>query len=129
MPKIRFQELLIVPEGPPESVWERALDAAFANTEPDAIPDDEPPDPAGPGMLHDPAADFLQTDDDAGHSHPMTHDDGSAGTAWDDGSGVPDAGHDAGHGFTGGGHGLPDGSEGLPDGSEELPGGGDDAGY
>lgn len=30
MPELSFKELLMVPEGPPESVWERALDAAFA---------------------------------------------------------------------------------------------------
>lgn len=129
MPEISFKEMLIVPEGPPESVWERALDAAFASTHQDPVPDDEPPDSATPGMLHDPGADFLQTDHDAGDSHPATHHDNSAGAAWEDGNGDPHAGHDVGDGLPDSGHGFPDDSDGLTDGSGGHTGGGDDVGY
>jgi hypothetical protein len=126
MPEMSFKEMLVVPEGPPESVWERALDAAFASTEQDAVPDDEPPDSARAGILQDPSVDFLQTDDDAGH-HPA-HDDSSADSAWEEENGVPLAGHDDGDELPDSGHGFPYGSDGLTDGSDGLTGGGDDAG-
>lgn len=122
MPEISFKDMLLVPGGPPESVWERALDAAFTHPDQDDVPDDAFAESAGPGMVLDPAVDFLPNDDHAVDSHPTTHDDSSAGTAWDDGNGGPDGGHDAGDG-------IPDSGHGLTDSGDGFTGTGDDAGY
>lgn len=110
MPRIRFSNLLLVPEGPPESVWERALDAVYAAAGQDTGPEDASPGPAVPGTEN---ADLLAAGGDDSNSDPTTHDDGSAAPAWNAGQG-PDGGN---------------GPERGDDAGDGLPGDGDDLGY
>jgi hypothetical protein len=145
MPEISFKEMLMVPDGPPDSVWERALDAAYSTAEQDASTDDASPEPAAPGTED---ADFLAANGDGSDSAPMADHDGPASTAWDGGDGPhaghdvgdgpdggyddgdgPHAGHDVGDGLSGGGDDDGSGPDGGHDVGDSLSGGGDDFGY
>lgn len=111
----------MVPDGPPESVWERALDAAYAAPEEDTSPDDP----------HAAESDAPDTDvlasagNDEGPDTSIPHRDSAVAPSWDEGLG-PDNG-DTSHsdaGPHGGDHW--DCGDHVDDG---LPGSGDDVGY
>jgi hypothetical protein len=110
MPEISFKDMLMVPDGPPESVWERALDAAYATTEQDAVPDEASPDVAVSATEE---AHLLTPDGDDSDVDPTAHDDGSVASAWDPGQ-EPDGG---------------EGADGSNDAGDGLLGGSDDLGY
>lgn len=120
MPELSFKELLMVPEGPPESVWERALDAAFA------APDDAAPDDPEPAETDAPDADVLASaGSDDGPDTPIPHHDSEVAPSWDEGLGSDT--NDLSHGDA-----NPYAGDQLPYGDhagDGLPGSGDDAGY
>lgn len=69
VPEISFKEMLLVPEGPPAAVWERALEAAFAAPQQDDGPDGASPAvaAAGAGTGTEPGMDAdADTDPDGG---------------------------------------------------------------
>lgn len=115
MPEISFREMLMVPDGPPEAVWERALDAAYAAPEEDPAPDD--PSPAH--AESDTNADFVASGGEDVEPGPATLHHGSAASAWDEGLGSENG--DASHGDDG-----PDYGDGVGDAHSGV---GDDVGY
>ncbi|MBP1135059.1 hypothetical protein JOE31_001291 [Arthrobacter sp. PvP023] len=96
IPESSFKQILLVPEGPPEAVWDRAMDAAFAAAEPDSGQDD-----SADNSAVDPASAYtdvdIDTDDDSdgesgagllqsGGNTPSDpqHEDLSGAAGWDD---------------------------------------------
>jgi hypothetical protein len=77
VPEISLKEMLMVPDGPPAAVWERALEAAFAAEEQDGGPDGASPALAAAAAGTEAEADIDadddtddDTDDDAGEDDP-----------------------------------------------------------
>ncbi|MDQ1058393.1 hypothetical protein QFZ23_002294 [Arthrobacter globiformis] len=105
MPEINFKEMFLVPDGPPESVWERAVDAVYAAAEQDSAQDD----PSAGAVVSGPEdAGILAMSGDEDHSD-ATHDNDSGTPDWDNRQG-----HDR------------DAVEGGDDDGDGIPGGGDD---
>lgn len=106
-----FKEVLLVPEGPPEAVWERAMHAAYAVSELDLAPRGDARDAEAPGMEVDPVVDLLldEVDDPAGCDSDQTTPDRSFTTlAWAAGDGSDVNVHNAGYG------------EGLPENDDNV---------
>lgn len=120
MPEISFKEMLMVPDGPPESVWERALDAAYAAAEDDAAPDDPSPDSDEPEAQ---GSDLLASGTDEDPDATAHHD--SMSPTWAEGLGPDHADGSHGDGMPHGGDGPDYGS----DVSDGIPSSGDEAGY
>lgn len=111
LPEISFKAVLLVPGGPPEAVWERALHEACKTAEQDPPPEGDAPDADVPGMEVDQAADLLldEVDDAAGDDSDQTTPDHRLTTsAWAAGRRFDVDVDDAGYG------------DGLPEGDHDV---------
>lgn len=82
VPELSLYELLFIPEGPPETVWERAMEVAFTAVEPDVADGGGPAAEDGESVLEDSDKD-ADADADADDDHDED---------WQTGSGIPEPG-------------------------------------
>lgn len=81
-PEFSFKELLLVPDGPPESIWRNALNYAFTETDAGLAGPEEIPAPGDPDGIADSANEAPGPGDDDFTDPPETG--GPMNAGWDD---------------------------------------------